>query len=357
MLKEWKYYFYDTKYSAEIINHLIEKKEKGEFLGSTFPNASTHTCFNEAQCEKLENLIKETWQKSIYEKIRYFRGDLFDVDFGIKTFKQPFVQWCPSPIFSYATKEILPPEEPWGISMKGDILLNNNLRDVIANHVKGLSVKDINVHSIYDSYQIDNRKLSKSIVNLVDKKPLSLDCSEIQEWDIFSISNGIIVCSARFATLLKRDWSGMVHNKFQPLICSNISQNLKRRNLKKIPEIAVEKAPDISKDISTIEKQYNFKFPLEYTKWLLAQAGRLPEGWLSPVGGKKSELAEYIHQEHRLAEPAVPVDLIPVFLYGDGNSICIQKDTNKFFNWDHENGNVSEIAMPNGFVCWLEMDE
>lgn len=352
MLIEWKYFFSDHNYSEDILNSLIRKKGEGIFLGSTFLKAKTHTCFNENQSLEVEKLISEVCPKLVYQKKNYFRGDLFDYDFNMKTFKNPFVQWCPSPIFSYEAKELIPPEEPWGISMEGFILIRSVLRNVILKYVKGLKIKNINIVSDFDIYEVEELRLSNCIIE-ANKNPLVLDCSSITERDIFLLNKKIFVLSSRFSSILKKYWDGMIFNKFQPIICENVPPVVKKYNLKKIPIVSnLDHSNDLLKDISSIEKELNISFPKDFIEWVLDNEGFLPNGWLSPIKGFESNLMKTFIQESELAEPTIPSEMIPVYSYGDGNFICLQNS--KFVDWDHETAFSQIIDMPHGFSLWVK---
>ncbi|MCP4397647.1 MAG: hypothetical protein GY801_10160, partial [bacterium] len=213
MIVEWKYYFKQSTASEDVLNFLLEERKRGNFFGSTFPKGGTHTCFNIAQCEQIEEILRTSWPGINFQKKLVFRGDLFDVDFGLKTFRLPLVQWCPSPIFSFEYGESILPEEPWGLSMEGSVLFKKTLRRTIDKHVIGLTRKQNDIQENFDCYQIDELGIPIEY-QVMKEAPLSMNCSGIDKVDIFKPENDIILCSSRFANLLKRDWNGMIHNKF-----------------------------------------------------------------------------------------------------------------------------------------------
>lgn len=348
MLNEWKYYFYDSN-SNKIIEKLLNQKSQGLFLGFTFDNARTHSCFNEEQCISIEKIIKTDFNNLEFQKIHYYRGNLLDEDTGFKTFKEPYIQWCPSPVFSYKSCNMIPPEEPWGISMEGHVLLHSSLRLTLLKEVSGLKLLKMNCIDGFDIYEVDKVEVTEvHITN--DDNPLYLDYSI--KGDIFLLNNKYYICSNRFAKLLKKYWKGLSFNKFQPVICKNIDNALKRDLLKKITLTQnTEIQKKLSDDINTLELIFGVVFPKDYILWVLDLEGNLPNGWLSPLGCKKSELYDTYIQERTLSDPAIDKNMVPLFRIGDGNFICLFKS--EIILWDHETSNSSIIKMPCGLADWL----
>jgi hypothetical protein len=136
MLLEWKYCFKQDTAALELLQLVLTKKETGQFMGSTYLDAWSHTCFSLEQCRTFESFLRNFQGK--YISRRYARGNLFDSDFHINTFDQAYVQWCPSPIYCETFQQKIPPFEPWGISMEGRVLLARRHEQLVADHISGL---------------------------------------------------------------------------------------------------------------------------------------------------------------------------------------------------------------------------
>lgn len=352
MLIEWKFCFRDSTATEVLLHALVQEREGGHFMGSTFPAARSHTCFSEEHCLALRSFLKQ-YPEVVYQYRSYYRGNLFDSDFGLDTFDVPLVQWCPSPIYSVEFGQSIPPEEPWGLTMEGLILLDAEWKETADRNVVGLQRDLCDVGAGMDAYRLQYECVGLNYV-VEEGKPLMVECVHVPEVDILSLDNGIILCSSRFATMLRRDWDGMVHAKFQPVRCCNVPDWLGQRNLEAIPSRAGRAAGRVEHDIRLLEKVFATQFPAEYVAWVAGAGRQLPLGWLSPVGGVNSELAKYAKQEYDEAQPSMPRQLVPLYAYGSGDSVCLDKETLSLVEWNHASGKFTQIEMRRGFAHFVE---
>jgi hypothetical protein len=354
MKAEWRYVFRRSPDAEAFLNSLVLKREQGSSLGSTYPAAYTHTCFSEAQCAELHRLMGKHERLEVQQR-SYFQGDLFDVDFGMKTFKEPIVQWCPSVVYSETFGQVIPPIQPWGLTMEGRILLPADLEPVIERYVTGIvrvavgSRMDTRFHLYrieYEGYDLHYEYEAR--------QPLVVDCARAPKSDLMSLGNGVLLCSSRFAAVLKKYWDGMVHAKFQPVRCLNVSAFLRKRNLTKIEVTGNKDARQILSDIRALGASLGCEFPKEYLGWVVELGGLLPSGWLSPLGGTSSEVALTAKQEHEESDPAMSAELVPLFSLGDGSYVCLEKGTGRFMSWEHASGEIECIGEPGGFMVLVD---
>ena len=217
---EWKYCFEQGVEARYFLQALVEKREKGIFLGSSYPRGYCHSCFSKEQCDAVEKLASNV-QGLNYEYAQVFRGNLFASDFSMKTFTQPFVQWCPSPIYSTKFSQWVPPSEPWGTSMDGGLIFNNDLMSVIEKSIVGLEPDH---NCVIPDFKVFRPSFGFEIAHeCSESRPLSLNCSDIPHVDFVKLQSGVILCSSRFAKLLSTFWDGTIEVKFQPVECTGVS--------------------------------------------------------------------------------------------------------------------------------------
>ena len=353
MQLEWKFCLRDSQVAQRFLLCLEQEREAGRFLGSTFPAARSHACFTEEQRAQVEELLRAS-EDVEFQQCSYYRGDLFDSDFGLKTFKKAYVQWCPSAIHSLRFQQELPPDEPWGLSMEGDVLLKDELRTMVDTNIVGLVRVSHCAERAFDIYTIENASIPCDGA-IEEEQPLTMDCSRLPEADVLSLDNGVILLSARLAAVLKKEWDGMVHNKFQPVRCVNVPESLAKRNRRKIPHQKDQQARrGILEDIRVVQEALTVTLPSDYVAWVTAADGVLPVGWLSPLGGVRSELATQTEQEHEEAEPRMPDDLVPLYAHGDGDYICVSKKTGVFLEWHHTSGETTTLNLQEGFQTLVD---
>jgi hypothetical protein len=218
MLHSWIYCFKQSNKARDFLDFLLRERKEGRFLGSTFPNRWCHSCFSTEQCKSMDIFLNNTDLE--VQVCSFFTGNLFDCDFGIDTFKQPLVQWCPDPIYSRTFQQSISDNEPWGLTMEGEILLPVEFRENVDKITTGLKFRSSDTKEAFDTYEIAYDRISL-IHSEGITKPLSIDCSMCPNVDILRLDNGIILCSSRFAILLEHSWNGFVHAKFQPICCIN----------------------------------------------------------------------------------------------------------------------------------------
>ncbi|MGD9128408.1 MAG: hypothetical protein PVH19_13615, partial [Planctomycetia bacterium] len=152
MKRELRYCFQKSNSSEEVLKLLDSAEEQGRFLGFTYSAQWSHSCFTEEQRQGTEEIISSV-EGCNYQTIYYLSGNLMEEDVDIKTFSQPLVQWCPVPQYSIKFEQIMPSEEPWGLSMEGDILFVRGMREFLDN-ILGLQLVAPNVSSRFDAYRI-----------------------------------------------------------------------------------------------------------------------------------------------------------------------------------------------------------
>src|SRR5581483_2725315 len=216
---------------AELMKELLHMKNNGNHLGFTFPSARTHTCFDSSQEQQLKNVLAPYLRRGLrYERTQYYRGNLDGEDFGINTFNEPLVQWCPVPITSGSTGMIFDKQEPWGLTTDKLIVLPSKLQNVIDRAILGLAPHGSSDGGNFNLYSI--REIEVPVPKNVDysQQPLIIDGRNLKfpPCDIWSCEDEAIVCSNRFAGLLNGLWNGLPDVKFQPIDCRNIDPGTAR---------------------------------------------------------------------------------------------------------------------------------
>jgi len=334
-------------------------KERGEYVGFTYPAASTHTCFNADQDLKLKRKIDLYLSAGLqFERGEYFRGNLSGKDFGVSTFRQSVVQWCPDLIITANHKTVFNKKEPWGLTMDAVVALPVALRDVIPGAVFGLNrVEKDGVNEHLDLYSISN-----NFPDLDDedhsKTPLAIDGNSVPiSQDIWRYKNGVILCSQRLGKLLSKFWDGLPDVKFQPVICTNFSKKLTAQMSAPLSD-ANKRQSSLQEDIRALEKALQIEFPKEYLDFLMEHQPSLPMGWLSMAGGINSMIMRVMKQEQQEAQPPMPSELVPIYAYGNGDYICLQRTSDgsgvTFMDWSHEDGSVEELFREGQFEALVE---
>ena len=185
----------------------------------------------------------------VQAKNEYFRGNLAGEDFGIITFNQPLVQWCPVPIVSASTGTIFNKKEPWGLTTDNFIVLSAKLRKVIDRAVSGLEAHDSTIYGDFHSYSI--RETGVHVPEDVDytHQPLIIDGRNLTfpNCDIWRCENGAIVCTNRLAAYLNNFWDGLPDVKFQPINCKNIDPAVARMFEEPLDHVVIGVRPRLSR--------------------------------------------------------------------------------------------------------------
>lgn len=341
MQVEWKYCFESGVKAAQFLQALLMQREQGRFLGSTYPDGYCHSCFTKEQGDFVEGLASGVHDLN-FERAIVFRGNLFAEDFGINTFAEPFVQWCPSPIYSRKFSQWIPPAEPWGTSMEGDLLFGIELLELIEDSIVGLEVSS---ERTVPGFVVCRPVFEVEVAHeRSESEPLALNCSQMPLADVVRLKSGVILCSSRFARILSSKWKGSKYAKFQPVRCLNVPGPLTKRNLAKIPLPPVFDRKPIDDSLAVIESILNAELPAAYKAWVVDHRARLPGGWLSPSGGEESEIVQFARQEWSEADPAMPENLIPLYAFGEGDYICADVDGGNYVRWMHETGEYERVV-------------
>jgi hypothetical protein len=343
MEKEWIYCFRKSGQAKQVLSDLKNAYGTDAHLGLTFPSTWNHTCFKEKHCSILEQRLASNKDVE-YQTLIYFSGNIFPEDVGIRTFSQPYVQWCPCSIYSIEFEQDINLDSPWGLTMEGYILFPESMRSFLAMQITGLEKISDNVIGAFDAYQILGDAGICPDLPDDNEEPLTVDFNNNSAPDILRTNTGVLLCSLALARILKPQWDGFVYAKFQPITCLGVSRKLKKQSKRKLclPKNE-EMIQSLLDEIHVIEQFIGCDFPKEYATWISQSGGLLPMGWLSPIGGEKSPLALCIKQEQHEAEPAMPENLIPIYAYGDGNYICIDTASKRYVKWDHEKGTSSRL--------------
>ncbi|MDI1310858.1 SMI1/KNR4 family protein [Prosthecobacter sp.] len=341
MMLEWKYCFEAGTQSRGFLQELIEQRDRGLFLGSSFPDGYCHSCFTKQQCDMVDQLAAGI-QGLNFERTFVFRGNLFARDFGMNLFAEPFVQWCPSPIYSMRFSQLVPPIEPWGKSMDGKLIFGSDLESLIRNSVVGLAPVN---HQLMPNLLLYRPTLEIDVNHEChESTPLSLDCSLMPEADFVKLQSGVLLCSSRFARVLSRSWDGSINAKFQPVKCLGASKSLRSRNLAKMKMPTAFDSKELEDSFISMENLLKISFPDDYKFWALKNQGKLPQGWLSPIGGDKADIVRHTKQERVEADPPMPGNLVPLFAFGDGDYICVDSNCTHYVKWTHEDGKYEMIG-------------
>jgi SMI1-KNR4 cell-wall len=349
--KEVLYYFTPSEPASHLIDQLLRMKERGEYVGFTYPPASTHTCFNVDQESKLKQVINSYLGAGLrFECAEYFRGNLSGKDFGISTFRQPVVQWCPDLTITSDHKKVFNKKEPWGLTMDGVVALPVALREIIQHAVLGLNrIEADGQTDNFDLYRIQSNGVPDFASEDHTKSPMTVDGSVVPiSRDIWKYKSGVILCSQRLGKLLNKLWEGLPDVKFQPVICSSFSKQLSARLSAPISAATVSPSNALE-NVRVLEKALQIKFPENYIDFLVEHPTSLPMGWLKIDGGTNSMLMKTMRQEQRSAAPPMPAELVPIYAYGNGDYVCLRRSLDDsgagvtFVDWFHEDGSVEQL--------------
>lgn len=343
MQREWKYCFSKSDSSGRALKALVSAREQGAFLGSTYPDGWCHSCFTEEQCQATESVLGES-DFCDYQSLAFLRGNLMDNEVGIRTFSQPFVQWCPSPVYSVRFRQDIPPEEPWGLSMEGQLLFRQEMRCFLKG-LAGIQIDALEVSARFDSYRVIEECTLGVDPIAGQGEILSIDMSGKMAADVFRGHDGVIVLSTALARVLKAEWDGLVHNKFQPVRCEGASRKQAAHSTRKLSfTTGTLTRESVLADLTSIEVSLGIEFKEDFKEWVAEARGQLPWGWLSPLGGTRSSMSLCISQEHSEANSAMPKHVIPLYAYGDGDYICLDVNERRYVEWVHSEGTYAPSA-------------
>jgi len=354
MQSQWKYLFRKDNNSKSLLSTFLDWNENGDFIGVTFVEDFVHVCFNITQCERIDSLIQQSEKVIEHQKMHYYSGDIEDNEVGMKTFRQAYVQWCPTPIFSKLFNQQISFGELWGLTMEGLVAIRSDVSQYLLDGISGMKLNStLTMDDSYCLYEIPTLEMAPWAI--ADNNLIEIDFYQIPQIDIFRVKNGAILISSAFATILKNTWDGMVFVKFQPVICENVDPKLKKFSMRKIKKEKMIQAEITANDFVDIGKYFHCTFPEMYQTWILEHKGRLPMGWLSPFGGIQSELFQYAVQEQINAEPMLPKTLIPIYIFGNGDSVCFSTTNHFFVQWSHEFGLAENIVISTDFNYLLKL--
>jgi hypothetical protein len=359
MGKEYFFYFAPSDVSHRLLDRLQELEDSGIHLGFTFRGA--HTCFTEQQLAKFRVVLDEFAEQGLeFETCECHTGDVSEDDVGIPVFKQPLVEWCPVAIVSARFKRVINDREPWGLTTDRSVVLPVELRELIVSSVSGLQRTDQDESGSFDIYELLHRDVPAQVEHVEDGSLLRVAGPDLPEADIMETVQRRLVCSLRLAKLLKRYWKGYVDTRFQPVICEQVSPAMRKRLTRKLS--APRPKASLRADVKQIEAALGVCFPKEYVRWLEGFPKELPQGWLSPRGGARSELMKVMLSEQTEAEPAMPPELVPIYADGSGDYVCFHfpvrvgkgpRNEWKLVEWSHEDGSYVELELPQGLAGWL----
>lgn len=341
------YRFYDSSDLELLYKELESKRSIKHKVGFYYLDRNECFCYTKSQNDNLLKILSN-YDDLLFENLQYYQGNEHEISFKVSKLKQPLIHWCPIPVLSEKDSFVIF-EEVCGLTTNYNICILNKWKYLFDTQILGL--KWLRTINNYDVFKIENQIEDDVKIN---NKIISLDDAHACMSDIFKLNNGAIIISIRLALFLKDFWKGDMDVRFQPIISNNISNAKKKiycRQLeKKIDRNSIN-------DINIVEKFYNIKFPADYKLWLNDNVENLPEGWLSPKGGKNSEIVSTTKFEMENSEPPLPKDLITICSIGNGDYICLKiskKKKIKFIYWSHDDKKVSNIVMDNGFNSWLQ---
>jgi len=285
----WIYYFHTGEIGDKVLSELEVIRESGDHIGFTYSKHRTHQCFFQLHVEKLEQVIAK-YPDLQFESCSYFDGNVMDEDFGISTFRQPLVQWCPPVIITKFDRIVIDAEDSWGLSTDGLVALCSELSAVVDTGIVGLTRLEENVAGPFELYRINNDDVEIPH-KIIAEAPLQVKGHGLPQADIFRLENGIILLSQAFAKILKKYWDGDMYAKFGPVMAEAIAPKLKKFLCRRIKSASkIDKS--MLEGIQEIENHIGFKFPSDYVQWLIGRPnGILPLGWLSPNGGLNYEIS------------------------------------------------------------------